>query len=99
MRLEDRLTERLRDPPEKEGPQASDPAATATDDAEPAPASQVDRRWRVGSQVLRTLYTVDPDDEALRHPDQFFGSVDTPELAAHIVELHNRWLDEDPEEN
>lgn len=47
--------------------------------------------WRCGSQVGRTLYVAHPDD--LKDPSLLFGLVDTPELAAHIVEIHNWWLD------
>jgi hypothetical protein len=46
--------------------------------------------WRVGTQVGRTLYVDHGDGE--KHPEQLFGLVDTAELAAHIVAVHNQWL-------
>lgn len=46
--------------------------------------------WRCGGQVGRTLY-VDHAGEA-KDPTLLFGLVDTADIAAHIVEIHNWWL-------
>lgn len=49
--------------------------------------------WRVGTQVLRTIYANNP---ALPHPDGkggvLIGVMDTPELAREVVEAHNERL-------
>lgn len=47
-------------------------------------------RWRVGTQVGRTLYI----DTGEKDPDNLFGLVDDADIAAHIVALHNAWYDE-----
>lgn len=56
-----------------------------------ADAGFVRRPWRYGGQVGRTLYVDHGDGE--KDPSLLFGLVDTPELAAHIVEIHNWWLE------
>lgn len=47
--------------------------------------------WRAGGQVGRTLYVDHQEGE--KDPRLLFGLVDTQELAAHIVKIHNWWLD------
>lgn len=47
------------------------------------------RHWRVGGQVLRTIYVARPE----KHPSQLIGMMDTAELAEHIVQVHNAWVD------
>lgn len=49
------------------------------------------KRWRVGRHLGRTLY-VAVGDEASR-VDIVFGMVDYPEVADHIVRLHNEWCE------
>ena len=51
----------------------------------------LDVPWRVGSQVGRTLY-INPPGEG-KHPSFLIGMMDSPELAQHIVNLHNNWLE------
>lgn len=51
--------------------------------------SILDQPWRQGGQVHRTLYV----DTGEKDPTSLFGLVDEAEIAAHIVELHNWWLD------
>lgn len=46
--------------------------------------------WRAGRSVGRTLYVV-VNDEASKS-DVLIGLVDTVEIAAHIVRVHNAWL-------
>jgi hypothetical protein len=44
-------------------------------------------RWRTGRKLGRTIYrcldTGDPDD------DELIGMMDTAEVAAHVVDVHN----------
>jgi hypothetical protein len=50
-------------------------------------------RWRVGRKLERTIY-----EQRERHPsdrDKLLGLMETPELAAHVVALHNRLADDD----
>lgn len=51
--------------------------------------SVLDRPWRQGGQIHRTLYV----DNGKKDPANLFGLVDEAEIATHIVELHNWWLD------
>lgn len=51
--------------------------------------STIYRPWRCGSQVGRTLYI----DSGTKDPANLFGLIDDAEVAAHIVELHNWWLE------
>lgn len=51
----------------------------------------ISRRWRVGGQVGRTIYVDHGDGE--KDPLLLFGLVDTPEIAEHIVALHNAHID------
>lgn len=48
--------------------------------------------WRVGRKVGRTIYTVDNPDNPDRD-GRLIGLVDSRELAAHIVEIHNLYLE------
>ncbi len=54
------------------------------------PADTVRRFWRCGGQVGRTLYVDHGVGE--KDPALLFGLVDSAEIAAHIVEVHNWWL-------
>lgn len=47
-------------------------------------------RWRTGLKLGRTLYAMVGAEPSLN--DECFGVVDTPDIAARIVEDHNRWL-------
>lgn len=49
----------------------------------------VDLPWRTGRKQGRTLYA---DDGVNTDPELAFGMVDSPEIAEHIVELHNAAL-------
>lgn len=49
-------------------------------------------KWRVGQKLGRTIY-----EQKDRYPselDRFLGIMETPELAAHVVALHNKFHDE-----
>lgn len=48
----------------------------------------LNRPWRCGGQVFRTLYV----DSGEKNPANLFGMVDNADIAAHIVEVHNWWL-------
>lgn len=51
-------------------------------------------RWRAGRKVGRTIYAVqEPKDTTERDQDPLIGVMDTPELAAEVVRLHNRDYD------
>lgn len=52
-----------------------------------APTFGPGKHLRAGSQVHRTLYLGDADDEK----GVLIGVVDTPELAAHVVAAVNAW--------
>jgi hypothetical protein len=65
-------------------------APTGNGETERQSAEYVRRYWRCGEQVGRTLYVDHGDGE--KNPALLFGMVDTPELAAHIVEVHNWWV-------
>ncbi len=49
----------------------------------------IDRTWSTGGQVFRTLYV----DSGTKNPRDLFGLVDDAQLAQHIVDVHNWWLD------
>lgn len=53
-------------------------------------ADWMHKPWRCGAQVGRTLYV--DHDAGEKDPSLLFGLVDTPEIAAHIVRIHNWWL-------
>lgn len=48
--------------------------------------------WRMGQSVGRTLYAC-PPDSSYRDGEVLIGMVDSPELAEHVVEIHNQWLE------
>lgn len=50
----------------------------------------INRPWRIGKQVGRTLYR----DSGTKDPADLFGMVDDKHIAEHIVEVHNWWLDQ-----
>lgn len=52
-------------------------------------AEAIGRPWRCGSQVGRTVYV----DAGWKSPDFLLGVMDTPELAAHVVQAHNALSD------
>jgi hypothetical protein len=47
----------------------------------------INSKWHTGRTVGRTIYSGDG-------PDDLIGVMDTREIAAHIVRLHNRYIDE-----
>jgi hypothetical protein len=47
----------------------------------------IEAKWHTGRTVGRTIYSGDG-------PDDLIGVMDTREIAAHIVRLHNRFIDE-----
>ena len=51
-------------------------------------AGVIHKPWRCGGQVGRTLYV----DAGEKDPADLFGLVDNPEIAMHIVRVHNWWL-------
>lgn len=46
--------------------------------------------WRVGGQVGRTIYIDPPNEE--KHPSFLIGMMDSEEIAQHVVECHNLYL-------
>lgn len=53
-------------------------------------ADWMHKPWRYGGQVGRTLYVDQGAGE--KDPTLLFGLVDSPDIAAHIVRIHNWWL-------
>jgi myo-inositol catabolism protein IolC len=53
-------------------------------------AEAIARPWRCGSQVGRTIYVDVPGD---KDPRWLIGLMDSPDLAAHVVEAHNALID------
>lgn len=51
-------------------------------------AGYEDRVWRVGAKLGRTIYAV-VDEPGPDNRDVLLGMMETPELAAHVVALHN----------
>lgn len=61
--------------------------------AEPVRGAEYERMaWRTGRSIGRTIYAVPPGAQYRDGSEIVLGMVDTPELAAHIVKVHNRWL-------
>lgn len=47
--------------------------------------------WRTGRHVGRTIYAC-PPGSSYRYGEGLIGMMDTLELAEHVVEIHNWWL-------
>lgn len=50
--------------------------------------------WRVGRSLGRTIYRMVGTEPS--KDDQILGMMDTREVAAHIVDLHNKTLEDQP---
>lgn len=49
--------------------------------------------WRTGKSIGRTIYAC-PPGSSYRDGEIVIGMMDTPELAAHVVLVHNaQWFD------
>ena len=46
--------------------------------------------WRTGKSIGRTIYAC-PPGSSYRDGEIVLGMMDTPEIARHIVEIHNEW--------
>lgn len=53
--------------------------------------NSMDRPWRIGRSLGRTIYAVDEASED-RKADEYLGMMDDRAIAAHIVETHNAEL-------
>lgn len=49
-----------------------------------------ERPWRVGRSVGRTIYVMPPDATEASKDDRLIGLMDTPDMAQHVVDVHNR---------
>jgi hypothetical protein len=55
------------------------------------PPAVLHRMWRVGRHTGRTLWA--RSGEAPTDDDVLIGTMDSPTVAAHVVEVHNAWLE------
>lgn len=49
--------------------------------------------WRTGKSIGRTIYAC-PSVSSYRDGEIVIGMMDSPEIAQHIVDIHNEWLEE-----